>query len=162
MNGWENKTKEEIKNYRNKAGRSHSCNLKNGKTINHWCGRKHTEESLQHHREGAIKARQKLYPDCRCAYNINACQYIDKLNEEKGWHLQHALNGGEIEVGGYFLDGYDKEKNIVFEYDETNHYSDVYNNVLKEKDVKRQKFLKTKLNCEFYRYNEKLGLLYKV
>ena len=34
---------------------------------------------------------------------------------------QYEFNGGEIVVSGYSLDGYDKEKNIVFEYDEPKH-----------------------------------------
>ena len=162
MSGWENKTEEEIKKYKEKAGRKHSKNLKTGKTKNHWCGKKHTKESLQHHREAGIRTREKFYPGCKCAYNINGCNYIDKLNEEKGWNLQHALNGGEIEMFGYFLDGYDKERNIVFEYDEPGHYENVYENILKEKDIKRQNYIKEKLNCKFYRYNEKLDLFYEV
>ena len=54
-------------------------------------------------------------------YNFDACEFIDKLNKERGWNLQHALNGGEVELYGYFVDGYDKERNIIFEYDEPNH-----------------------------------------
>ena len=69
---------------------------------------------------------------------------------------------GEQEVCGYFLDGYDKELNIAFEYDEPKHYSDVYNNILCERDLKRQKEIIDYLGCEFYRYNEKMDLFYKV
>lgn len=32
-------------------------------------------------------------------YSEKACKFIDKLNEERGWNLQHALNGGEIRCG---------------------------------------------------------------
>jgi len=84
------------------------------------------------------------------------------LNEEKHWNLQHAENGGEVNCLGYWLDGYDKELNIVFEYDEPKHYKDVTNNILKDKDIQRQNNIINKLNCQFWRYNEYLDLLYKV
>lgn len=91
-----------------------------------------------------------------------ACKYIDKLNEQNHWNLQHAKNGGEIVVCGYYLDGYDKELNIVVEYDEPYHYTDVYNNILREKDIKRQNEIIQEINPTFYRYNQKLDLLYKI
>ncbi len=86
-------------------------------------------------------------------YDLWACEYFDKLNKEKGWNLQHAQNGGEyyIKELGYWLDAYDKEKNVIVEYDEKWH------NRLsrKNKDLIRQKeiinFIHPK---EFWRYNE--------
>lgn len=68
---------------------------------------------------------------------------------------------GEISCGPYYLDGYDKELNIAFEYDEPRHYSNVAKNQLKERDEIRMKFIKEKLNCRFFRYNEKLNLFYE-
>lgn len=84
-------------------------------------------------------------------FNKTACIYFDTLNKEKGWQLQHALNGGEIEIGGYFLDAYDKSRNIIVEYDELKHKIDKkrYN-----KDREREKYLIKRLNCKFYRYLE--------
>ena len=95
-------------------------------------------------------------------FSEKGCAYIDNLNKEKGWNLVHAKNGGEKQVCGYFLDGYDKELNIAFEYDEPYHYCDVYHNILREKDIKRQREIINELNCKFYRYNEKLNMLYEV
>ena len=88
--------------------------------------------------------------------------FIDNLNTKNKWNLQHAENGGEIQITGYFLDGYDKELNIAFEYDEPKHYKDVENNILKQRDIERQKYIIEKLQCRFFRYNEKLDLLYEV
>ena len=95
-------------------------------------------------------------------YNKNACKYLDDLSKKKGWNLLHALNGGEYHIKdlGYFLDGYDEEKNIVVEYDEAKHY-DVYGN-LKEKDIRRQREIINELKCDFYRYNETKQQFYKV
>lgn len=93
-------------------------------------------------------------------YNPNACAYFDVLNLQNNWKLQHALNGGEIMCVGYFLDAYDKKRNIVVEYDEPKHY-DVYGN-LKQKDVLRQQRIITHLGCKFFRYNEKTKELYEV
>jgi hypothetical protein len=93
-------------------------------------------------------------------FNFNACKYFDLLNEQKNWNLQHALNGGEIRIIGYSLDAYDKERNIVVEYDEPAHYNNI--GQLKQKDVLRQQRIITHLGCKFFRYNEKTKELYEI
>jgi ribosomal protein S27E len=85
-------------------------------------------------------------------YNPNACKYFDKLSKEKKWNLQHAENGGEVVVNGYFLDAYDKDRNIVVEYDEPNHF---LGGKLKQKDVDRMNEIKQTMGCTFYRYDER-------
>lgn len=125
-------------------------------------GRKHTQADKDKIRLGTIKYLQKNPNFHGPRYNKKACEYIDELNKKNNWNLIHALNGKEECIFGYFVDGYDKNLNIVFEYDEPKHYEDVYNNILKEKDLFRQKQIIDKTNCTFYRYNEKLDLLYKV
>jgi len=66
----------------------------------------------------------------------------------------HGLNGGEFYVKkvGAFLDGYDKEKNIAFEYDEWWHYDE--NGNLLPKDIRRMTLVKEVLGCKFIRFNE--------
>lgn len=76
--------------------------------------------------------------------------------------MQHAENGGEVCIGGYFLDGYDKDLNIAFEYDEPRHYIDIKGNVLKEKDINRMNYIIQKIGCRFFRYNENIDLFYEV
>ena len=102
------------------------------------------------------------YKGTKARYSHKACKFIENLNKEKGWNLQHAENGGEYSICGYFVDGYDKERNIVFEYDERAHYKDRENNILKDKDIQRQQNIINELHCEFWRYNEYLNLLYKI
>jgi hypothetical protein len=92
-------------------------------------------------------------------FNPKACEFIDNLNKERGWNLQHALNGGEVKISWYSVDGYDKERNIVFEYDERSHNSFRY----KQKDLVRQKRIVEKVNPSlFIRYDEDTNTLYEV
>lgn len=102
--------------------------------------------------------RGQMYP----IYNKRGCDFFNKLNKENGWNLQHAENGGEyyLEKLGYWLDAYDKEKNIVVEYDEFRHYH--VDGKLKEKDVIRMNEIIHHLNCTFYRYNERNQNFYKI
>jgi hypothetical protein len=118
-----------------------------------------TEKTKYKMRLSAIKRikRDNLQGKSR-NYNIKACEYLNKLNEEKGWKLQHALNGGEVEICGYFLDGYDKDRNIVVEYDEIAHEKPS----TKKKDEIRQNNIINYLKCQFYRYKELDNNLIKV
>lgn len=91
-------------------------------------------------------------------HNKNACDFMDNYGRTNGYNFQHALNGGEFYIKelGYFVDGYDKEKNVIFEFDEKHHYD--INNNLKEKDILRMNSIKQHLNnCKFIRYNERLN-----
>lgn len=92
-------------------------------------------------------------------YNPNACMFMDKLNKQLGTNFQHAKNGGEVELYGFFVDGYDKEKNIIFEYDERRHYN--VDGTLVDKDIKRQSELIKNVNPTlFLRYDEDNQRLY--
>ena len=159
---WENKTSEEIQKIHNKSGKTLSNKIKSGEKTPSFLGKQHSEESKEKIRISTINYINKTKGNCRARYSIKGCKYINKLNKEKGWNLQHAENGGEFCVKGYFLDGYDKHLNIVFEYDEPGHYKDVQNNILNEKDIQRQQNIINELHCEFWRYNEAMNLLYKV
>lgn len=91
-------------------------------------------------------------------FNPNACKFIDEYGRQNGYNFQHALNGGEVYFKniGVWVDGYDREKNVIFEFDEKHHYD--INNKLKEKDIKRMIDIKRELNgCKIIRYNERLN-----
>lgn len=106
----------------------------------------------------AMSLRMKEKVGYAANFSKKACTFIDELNARMGWNLQHALNGGEITVGPYYLDGYDAKRNIAFEYDEpAHHYSKK-----KEHDEFKQNFIISTIHCEFWRYDEKNDLLYKV
>jgi hypothetical protein len=86
-------------------------------------------------------------------FNPKACKFIEEFGKKNGYNFQHAMNGGEVELYGYFVDGYDKERNIIFEYDEKKHYRADGN--LNNRDIYRQNLIIKKYNpTMFIRYNE--------
>lgn len=56
-------------------------------------------------------------------YNRQSIPIIEQYGKEHGYNFQHAENGGEFRIPelGYWVDGYDKENNIVIEYYEDRH-----------------------------------------
>jgi len=122
------------------------------------CGNKkvYSEQSKQKMRE-AIVRRVKMYGIHTRNFNPRACDFIDSLNYVFGFRFQHALNGGEVTIAGYFVDGYDKEKNIVFEYDEPIHHTPSHSN----QDIQRQNRIVNSIKpTMFVRYDEKTNRLY--
>ena len=136
--------------------------LDNGEIKGSFTNHHHSKESKEKMCISALKYLKSLKNIKSPRYNKSSIKYIDNLNETKNWNLQHAENGGEFQIGGYFLDEYDKELNIAFEYDESNHYIDSQNNILCERDKERQNYIIEKLKCEFWRYNEEMDILYRV
>lgn len=92
-------------------------------------------------------------------YNPNACKFIEKFGKINGYDFQHAMNGGEVIVCGYSLDGYDKEKNVVFEYDEPKH--NIFS-MKKSDKIREEKIINRIRPLAFFRYNEKQRHLYDV
>ena len=113
------RTKEQIENIRNSL-----------------VGRTLSREHIKRLRLAVIKRIEDRHGTIFPNYNIEACKIIEEYGKENGYNLQHAENGGEyyIKELGYFLDGYDKNKNVVIEYYERHHYT--LGN-LREKDLKR-------------------------
>lgn len=122
----------------------------------------------RHSPETRYKIRKAILEDL-ASKNIShrsnpiACKFIDELNKNKGWNLQHAGNGGEIEVYGYLLDGFDATRGIIFEYDEPRHHI----KKKREKDIIRQNdifqyFSSIGKQVEFWRYDERYEKLYRV
>jgi hypothetical protein len=117
-------------------------------------GYKFSDDSKQKMREAVIR-RIKKYGIHSRNFNPKACKIIDEYGKNNGYKFQHALNGGELSVIGYLVDGYDKEKNVVFEYDERHHFDS--SGKLKSKDFNRMNEIKNQLKCKFFRYNELTG-----
>jgi hypothetical protein len=113
-------------------------------------------------RKSVIRYIQETHGHALPFYSPTACQYFDRISDERGWKLRHAMNGGEVHLKevGYFLDAYDSERNIVVEYDEPRHY--YADGRLKHKDIRRQAMIIEHLKCRFFRYDERESILYEV
>ena len=70
-------------------------------------------------------------------YNSNACDLFDKISKQKNIYIQHAKNDGEyfIKELGYWLDGYDKENNIVYEFDEEYHKYQIEKDIIRQNEI---------------------------
>lgn len=114
-------------------------------------GRKCSEENKKASRLLMVERLKATHQNFHPPYNKLACEHFNKLMIEEGIHTQHALNGGEYHIKelGYWIDGYDKTNNIVYEFDEKTHFK--VDGVLKEKDIKRQKEIEDFLKCKFIR-----------
>jgi len=131
-------TDEHIKN----LGDSH-------KGINHQnYGKKLPVKTKKRMRLSAIKRIEKekfngnqIVPN----FNPKACKMIDKYGKKYGYNFQHAMNGGEFYIKnlGYWVDGYDKDENVVIEYYENKHDYNLY------KDFDREIEICNKLLCDF-------------
>ena len=125
-------------------------------------GKHHSEETKKKLRIAAVEYLENTIGS-RPRYNKSSIPILEAIAKEHGWNIQHAENCGEFYTGiGYFVDAYDKEKNIVLEFDEPAHYVDAENNVLREKDVIRQNNIIAHLHCEFWRFNAVTQKLWKV
>lgn len=89
------------------------------------------------------------------AFNIQACKAIDEYGKNNGYNFQHALNGGEYHIKelGYWVDGYDKDKNVVIEYFENNHW----HRKNKKKDIDRCAEIVHHLQCKLIILREGVG-----
>lgn len=88
-----------------------------------------------------------IYP----AFNKDACRIINEFGQKYNYKFMHAMNGGEffIKELGYWVDGYDKDRNVVIEIDENHHFTKEGN--LSENDIRRQKEIEEFLKCKFIR-----------
>lgn len=123
----------------------------------------HTEKSRKKMRLSAIKRIKDQYGQIFPNYSLKACKLFNNLNRFTGWNGQHAENGGEfyIEELGYFVDYYEKNLNLILEYDEPHHYNS--DGTLREKDLQRQKEITEFLGCKFIRIKrENLSIVYSL
>lgn len=120
----------------------------------------HEKKSTEHRRKirlSCIKRIQEKLGKKRLAprFSVRACDFIEKYGNENDYTFQHTLNGGEyyIKELGYWIDGYDKNKNVVIEYDEYNHWH--RNN--QKRDEERRKEIVDFLKCKFILIKEGIG-----
>lgn len=140
-------------------GRHHTQQVKDFISQNNRCNRsKSGQTTSEETREKMRTAKLKWIDEHGSgpAYNPAACAFMDLLKPD--YNFQHALNGGEFRVCGYSVDGYDAEKNVVFEYDEPHHFVKKTWE-LKKRDIARMERIKKELGCTFLRYDERKNVL---
>ena len=93
-----------------------------------------------------IEQRKKMFGNHHPMYNPNSIPIIEEFGKKHGYNFQHAENGGEYHIKelGYYVDGYDKEKNVVVEYMEKHH------NRQTEKDEQRKQEIIDFLGCKYH------------
>jgi len=115
-------------------------------------GLKHSKKTKKLMSEIAIKER-RVKQLSSVNYNKGSIVILEKFGKENGLKLQHAENGGEFTVdipngNTYFLDGYDKEKNVVVEYIENSSWH--YSPKKKKYHTLRRKEIIDYLGCKYY------------
>lgn len=106
---------------------------------------KHTEETKRKmrlsHINRIIKINGYIYPN----HNPASIVIIEEYGKQNGYNFQHAENGGEFHIKelGYWVDGYDKDKNVVIEY-----YEKLHNRTKEQDKLRKQEIIKY-LNCTF-------------
>lgn len=110
----------------------------------------HTAETKRKMRISRIKEIENKHGTIFPNYNPHACNIIDAYGKEHGFNFQHAENGGEFHIKelGYWVDGYDKEQNVVISYLEKHHRRQT------EKDEHRKNEIIDFLGCRFIELKE--------
>lgn len=114
-------------------------------------GKKRSPECIKNIRIAVINRIRSRHGQCVPNYNPEACKLIDEYGRNNNYKFQHAENGGEFHIKelGYWVDGYDKDNNVVIEVDESFHFD--INGNLSERDVIREKEITNFLDCKFIR-----------
>lgn len=109
-------------------------------------GDRNISKRLSVKRKQRISAAKRVTPN----YNPQGCKIIDWFNMYYEFNFQHAENGGEICIDGYFPDGVDQKQMVIIEIDEKHHFN---NGNLKQKDIIRQQYLEN-LGYNFMRIKQ--------
>jgi hypothetical protein len=115
-------------------------------------GMKHSKETLKLMSVSAINERRvkNLHP---VNYNKDSIVVLEKFGRDNNLNLQHAENKGEFVVeipdgNTYFVDGYDKDKNVVVEYIENSSWHKSPKKKIYH--LLRREEIKNYLKCEYY------------
>jgi len=126
-----------------------SCYMKDPKSPNRQFGKNNpmaNSKNREKVRNGIIKhIENTIYDGKRFVPLIgkNETFILDLIEQQENIKIER-----QYKIGGYFVDGYCKELNIVFEVDE------IYHKKQKEKDKTREDYIKEKLNCKFIRIKD--------
>ncbi len=106
---------------------------------NHFYKKVHSEETKRKLRLKRLKSIETNFGQVMPNYNPNSIPIIEQYGKEYGYNFQHAENGGEVCIDGYFPDGVDLDRKVIIEIDEKRHFNT--DGTYKQKDIDRQKYL---------------------
>lgn len=114
---------------------------------NGFYGKLHSDESKRKMRISKLDYLKKT-KNAIPSYNTESISIIEHYANLHGYTFQHAENGGEYHIKelGYYVDGYDVDKNTVIEYYESTHFR---GGKLKDRDVYRRNKIMKHLGCRF-------------
>ena len=152
-NWTKNQIKEKIgnhkkgKTYEEIYGEEEAIRLKNEKKT-YMIGRRMGNKNPSKHstvrkkmRESAIKYIEKQHGKIMPRKGTNETKILNEIEEKNNVKIMR-----QYEILGYFIDGYCKETNTVYEIDEKPK--------TKERDIRREKEIIHKLNCKFIRIKD--------
>ena len=134
--------------YGKKLSEKHRANIsKNHKGMS---GKHHSQETKRKMRLAKIARLESQHGQVTPEYNPEACRTIEEYGKMHGYDFQHAENGGEFYVRGlgFWVDGYDVNKNVVIEVYERSHWH-YRKGKLRQRDKDRQKEIEKHLDCKF-------------
>jgi hypothetical protein len=122
-------------------------------------GKKHSAQTRQKMSTRRAELLQQRFGHGQLSpfYNKDACILFEEINREMNWMGLHAENGGEFYIGGYWLDYYEPNENIVIEFDEGRHSIPS----IMEKDRIKQEYVTSVLKCKFIRIKQEEKHLWK-
>nr|DAC81407.1 TPA_asm: PolB-C [Rhodactis coral adintovirus] len=82
-------------------------------TIASACNRVFRQQFLQEQTIGLIPPHG--YQPAR-KYSVLALQWLSWVHHQTGNRILHALNGGEQRINGNYVDGYDPERRVIYEF----------------------------------------------
>lgn len=97
-------------------------------------------------RKKMINHIKKNRGNFKCNIGKNEKQILDELELSLGFKIYR-----QFEVEGYFIDGYIPKLKLAIEIDEKDSHRKPK---VKEKDIRREKEIKRKLECEFFRIKD--------
>ncbi len=101
-------------------------------------GMKYSEETKKKQRLSMKKRIENRSGQMMPNYNSEAISIIEEYGKKYGFNFQHAENGGEVCIDGYWPDGVDEKMKTIIEIDEKQHFNS--DGTYREKDIRRQKY----------------------
>jgi hypothetical protein len=124
---------------RSEETKKNIAKVRKGKTYEEIYGKEKAKEMRKKQRLTLKKRIENRCGQISPNYNEIGCKIIRWFNMYYDFNFQHAENGGEVCIDGYWPDGLDEGRKTIIEIDEKHHFNP--DGTYKQKDIRRQKYL---------------------